>query len=43
MWDQVPELAKGLSREDFVTYAQPYCDHRRRMAEARLALARPPQ
>lgn len=40
LWDGVPDLAKTLSREDFVTYAQPYCDHRQRMAEARLAVAR---
>jgi hypothetical protein len=39
----VPDLAKILSREDFVTYAQPYCNHRHRLAEARLALARRPQ
>lgn len=43
LWDGVPNLAKTLSREEFVTYAQPYCDHRHRLAEARLALARPPQ
>ena len=43
VWDGVPDLAKTLSREDFVTYAQPYCDHRHRLAEARLALTRPQQ
>jgi len=37
VWDEVPELAKVLSYEDFVAYAQPYCDHRRRLAEARRA------
>jgi EAL domain-containing protein (putative c-di-GMP-specific phosphodiesterase class I) len=40
LWDGVPDLAKALSREDFVTYAQPYCNHRQRLAEAR-ALVRP--
>lgn len=35
MWDGVPALAKTLSPEDFISYAQPYCDHRRRLAEAR--------
>lgn len=40
LWDGVPDLAKTLSREDFVTYAQPYCNHRNRLDEARLALAR---
>jgi hypothetical protein len=34
VWDEVPELAKALSREDFVLYAQPYCNHRRRLEEA---------
>ena len=43
VWDEVPEIAKGLSHEDFVRYAQPYCDHRCRLAEARLALRRRPQ
>jgi hypothetical protein len=41
VWDEVPELARVLSREDFVTYAQPYCDHRRRLAQARGALGQP--
>lgn len=40
LWDEVPDLARTLSHEDFVTYAQPYCDHRHRLNEARLALAR---
>ena len=43
LWDGVPDLAKVLSREDFVTYAQPYCDHRRRLAQARRALGPPPR
>ncbi len=30
LWDGVPDLAKTLGREDFVTYAQPYCTHRER-------------
>ena len=37
VWDGVPEIGKSLTREDFVEYAQPYCDHRRRLAEARRA------
>ena len=40
VWDEVPDLVKVLSREDFVTYAQPYCDHRCRLTEARRALRR---
>lgn len=43
LWDGVPDLVKTLSHEDFVRYAQPYCDHRRRLAEARRALGRRPQ
>ncbi len=38
IWDGVPVLAKALSPEDFITYAQPYCDHRRRLAETRRKL-----
>ena len=37
LWDTVPDLARNLSREDFILYAQPYCDHRRRLADARQA------
>jgi hypothetical protein len=37
VWDGVPEIAKTLSQADFKTYAQPYCDHRRRLAAARIA------
>jgi hypothetical protein len=37
VWDGVPDIAKTLSRADFVTYAQPYCGHRRRLAAARAA------
>jgi hypothetical protein len=37
IWDGVPDLACTLSREDSVTYAQPYCNHRSRLAEARVA------
>ncbi|MBZ5553712.1 MAG: DUF3795 domain-containing protein [Acidobacteriia bacterium] len=40
LWDVVPDLGRNLSREEFVTYAQPYCDHRRRLTEARRALRR---
>lgn len=43
LWDEVPELAKVLSREDFVTFAQPYCDHRRRLAEVRRTLGPTPR
>lgn len=35
VWDDVPALAAGLSPEDFATYAQPYCHHRQRLAQAR--------
>jgi hypothetical protein len=42
VWDGVPGLAKTLSREDFLNYAQPYCDHRQRLAEARRALGQRP-
>jgi hypothetical protein len=38
VWDGVPDLAKNLSREDFVTYAKAYCGHRHRLAEARRKL-----
>lgn len=41
VWDGVPEIGQTLSHEDFVRYAQPYCDHRRRLAEARMALQHP--
>ena len=37
VWDGVPEIGKTLSHADFVNYAQPYCDPRRRLAEARAA------
>lgn len=35
VWDGVPEIAKPLSHADFVRYAQPYCNHRQRLMEAR--------
>ena len=35
LWDGVPHLVSTFSREDFILYAQPYCGHRRRLAEAR--------
>jgi hypothetical protein len=41
VWDRVPDLAKTLSREDFATYARPYCGHRRRLAAARARRASP--
>lgn len=34
LWDGVPQLASTLSHGDFLTYAQPYCGHRRRIAGA---------
>jgi len=37
VWDDVPNLVGTLSPTDFATYARPYCDHRRRFAEARAA------
>ncbi len=42
LWDGLSDLATNLSREDFVTYVEPYCNHRDRLAEARLALTRRP-
>jgi hypothetical protein len=35
VWDEVPELAKKLSTEDFAVYALPYCGHRARLSKAR--------
>jgi hypothetical protein len=35
VWDGVPAIAKRLSPEDYILYAEPYCDHRNRLAEAR--------
>jgi hypothetical protein len=43
VWDGVPDIAETLSREDYVLYAQPYCDHRCRLAEARRALGKSPR
>ena len=43
IWDEVSDLAKVLSCQDFATYARPYCDHRRRLAEARRAIGRLPR
>ncbi len=37
VWDDVPNLADTLSKEDFATFAQPYCGHRERLAAARAA------
>lgn len=42
LWDGVPDLAGTLSPEDFAAYAQPYCNHRRRLAEIRLTHIRRP-
>ena len=39
VWDEVPNLAKTLCHEDFVIYAQPYCNHRERLTEARKMFA----
>ena len=38
VWDDVPNLIDKLSPSDFATYAQPYCDHRIRLAAARVEL-----
>jgi hypothetical protein len=35
VWDGVPSLIDKISSSDFATYAQPYCDHRKRLAAAR--------
>ena len=35
VWDEVPRLESSLSREDFHTYASPYCGQRARLAAAR--------
>ena len=40
VWDEVPTLAKTLSRKDFVIYAKAYCNHRQRLKAARVALTR---
>jgi hypothetical protein len=36
VWDDVPKQIDILSSEDFATYAQPYCDHRPRLAALRV-------
>lgn len=41
LWDGVPELAAVLSASDFARYAQPYCGHRRRLADLRSGMRRP--
>jgi hypothetical protein len=38
IWDGVPGIAAELSASDFGRYAQPYCDHRERLAAARTAV-----
>ncbi len=35
VWDEVPLLNSKLSPVDFETYARPYCNHRRRLEDAR--------
>lgn len=35
VWDEVPNLADKLTSTDFTVYAQPYCDHRKRLAAER--------
>ena len=40
VWDGVPAIGKTLTPEDYRTYAQPYCAHRQRLAEARERHAR---
>ena len=42
VWDSVPDLVNILPYEDFEIYARPYCDHRRRLAEARRMRKSPP-
>jgi NAD(P)H-nitrite reductase large subunit len=37
VWDEVPDLIDKLSAADFAAYARPYCDHRKRLTDARLA------
>jgi Protein of unknown function (DUF3795) len=36
VWDEVPLQIDILSTEDFARYAQPYCDHRPRLAALRV-------
>jgi hypothetical protein len=36
VWDEVPKLIEKLSPSDFTNYAKPYCDHRKRLAAARI-------
>lgn len=36
VWDSVPGLVDKLSLEDFEAYAWPYCNHRNRLAAARM-------
>ncbi len=43
VWDGVADIAKKLSLVDFVKYAQPYCDHRARLADARRQFRGEPQ
>ena len=43
VWDEVPELAKGLSAEDFDRYARAYCGHRARLASQRDSSPRAPR
>ncbi len=38
VWDEVPEICKHLSAEEFETYAQPYCAHRKRIDLLRYAI-----
>jgi hypothetical protein len=38
VWDGVPALKEKLSPGDFTVYAQPYCDHRQRLAALRIEL-----
>jgi Protein of unknown function (DUF3795) len=37
VWDEVPQQITRISASDFETYARPYCDHRPRLAAARIA------
>ena len=43
VWDGVPEIGKTLSPRDFILYAEPYCNHRRRLEGARMEPALSPK
>ena len=37
VWDGVPDQKSKLSPEDFAAYAQPYCDHRKRLEDLQVS------